>query len=80
MDEILLNPGYHDVSKRILSNLDDDSLVILSQTIKGISKLCEPILNKRGQGFVSDLSFVFPKLSICQIHAKALNPLYHPLP
>ena len=49
MDEILLNPGYHDVSKRILTNLSDHSLVILSQTIKGISKLCEPILNKRGQ-------------------------------
>ena len=49
MDEILLNPGYHDVSKRILTNLNDHSLVILSQTIKGISKLCEPILIKRGQ-------------------------------
>ena len=44
-----MNPGFHDVSKRILSNLDDDSLVILSQTIKGISKKCEPILMKRGQ-------------------------------
>ena len=54
MDEILLNPGYHDVSKRILNNLNDHSLVILSQTIKGISKLCEPILNKRGQKKLKD--------------------------
>ena len=49
MDEILLNPGYHDISKTILTNLNDHSLVILSQTIKGISKKCEPILMKRGQ-------------------------------
>ena len=55
MDEILLNPGYHDVSKAILNNLNDHSLVILSQTIKGISKLCEPILNKRGQKKLKDI-------------------------
>ena len=54
MDQILLNPGYHDVSKRILYNLNDHSLVILSQTIKGFSKLCEPILIKRGQKRLAD--------------------------
>ena len=54
MDEVLLNPGYHDVSKRILNNLNDHSLVILSQTIKGFSKLCEPILIKRGQKRLGD--------------------------
>ena len=40
MEEILLNPGYHFIVKKILSNLGTRSLLSLSQTSKGIMKVC----------------------------------------
>ena len=40
MEEILLNPGYHFIVQKILSNLGTRSLLSLSQTSKGIMKVC----------------------------------------
>ena len=40
MEEILLNPGYHFIAQKILSNLGTRSLLSLSQTSKGIMKVC----------------------------------------
>ena len=40
MEEILLNPGYHFIVQKILSYLSTRSLLSLSQTSKGIMKVC----------------------------------------
>ena len=50
MEEILLNPGYHFIAQRILSNLDSKTLSSLSQTSKRIMKVCKEFIIKEGQG------------------------------
>ena len=49
MEEILLNPGYHFIAQRILSNLDSKTLSSLSQTSKRIMKVYENFMIEKGQ-------------------------------
>ena len=49
MEEILLNPGYHFIAQKILSNLAPRTLSCLSKTSKGIMKVCENVMIEKGR-------------------------------
>ena len=49
MEEVILNPGYHYIAEKILSNLNSESLFSLSQTNKEIMKACERFMISKGR-------------------------------
>ena len=49
MEEILLNPGYHFIAQKILSNLNPKTLSSLRKTSKGIMKVCENVMIEKGR-------------------------------
>ena len=60
MEEILLNPGYHFIAQKILSNLGTRTLSSLRKTNKGIMKVCENFMIGKRQ-----LNSIFENLD-CQ--------------
>ena len=60
MEEMLLNPGYHFIAQKILSNLGTKSLTALSKTNNGIMKVCEHFMIEKGRR-----KFIFKDLK-CQ--------------
>ena len=49
MEKVLLNPGYHHITEKILNSLNFQSRFSLSQTNKEIMKVCERVMIAKGR-------------------------------